>query len=135
MLRRTSVCPALTGGARLMVYESIPALYDMLQGMDSGHFQGRGSGTTPERIVKETTCECTRPNKYIRCIVCGYVTVGRIRKLCPQHPTVSVFTTRYLLLGAFTVLQNATFVMSVFLSVRQSVRPRGINWLQLDGFS
>jgi len=53
---------------------------DMLQGMDV-HFQGRGRGDAPEKTVEDITCECTRPNTNVHCNVCGYVTVGRIRKL------------------------------------------------------
>jgi hypothetical protein len=97
-----------------MAYNFIPALY-MLQGMDNVHFQGRGRGVVPENSVEKITCECTRPNTTVHCNVCGYVTVGRIRKHCPRHPTVSVFTTGFLFVGAFEELRKVTvtFVMSV----------------------
>ena len=84
---------------------------DMLQGMDV-HFQGRGRGDAPEKTVEDITCESTRPNTNVHCNVCGYVTVGRIRKLCPRHPTVSVFTTGFLFLGVFAELRKATIVIS-----------------------
>jgi hypothetical protein len=51
--------------------------------------------------------------------------VGRIRKHCPRHPTVSVFTTGFLFLGALAELRKATitFVVSVrpFVPVEQLV--------------
>ena len=97
-----------------MAHNSIPTLYGMLQGMDNGHFKGRRRGAAPENTA-EIKCECTRPYANVHCNVCGYRTVGRIRKLCPCHPTVSVFTTGFLFLGAFAKLRKATiiFVMSV----------------------
>ena len=83
--------------------------------MDNVRLQVRGRGAAPEKTVEGIMCECTRPNTNVHCNVCGYVTVGRIRKLCPRHPTVSVFTTGFLFLGAFEKLRKATitFVMSV----------------------
>ncbi|PNF41466.1 hypothetical protein B7P43_G13304 [Cryptotermes secundus] len=32
-------------------------------------------------------CLCTRPSTNVLCRVCGYITVGRIRRSCPQHST------------------------------------------------
>jgi hypothetical protein len=55
--------------------------------MDNVQFQGRGRGAASEKTVEDITCECTRPNTNVHCNMCGYVTVGRIRKLCPRHPT------------------------------------------------
>jgi hypothetical protein len=135
LIRRTSDCPALTGGERFLAYKCIPAFCGMLQGMDDGHSQRKGRGSTRGKIVKEPTCECTRPSTEVHCNVCGYVTVGRIRKQCPRHPMVSVFTTGFLFfLGSFAKLREATnaFVMSV-LSVRPPARPPAWNNLVSTG--
>jgi len=94
-----------------MAYNSIPALCDVLQGMDSVRFRGRGRGAAPERTSEEVTCNCKRPNAYVHCNVCRYVTKGRIRKMCPRHPTVSVFTSGFLFLGAFAELRKVDFYL------------------------
>ena len=117
---------------RWLAYKRIPSLCDMLQGMDDGHFQSRGRGCTAGKILKEPTCECTRPNTKVHCNVCGYVTVGRIRKQCPLHPMVSVFTTGFPLLGRFAKLRKATNALVASVC---RVRPRETTWLPLGGFS
>jgi len=110
MIRRTSVCSVLTEGPFF-----IPALYDMLQGMNNAHFQGRRIGAASENSF-QIRCECTRPSTNVLCNMCGYMTVGRIRKQCFWHPMVSVFTTGFtVFLGVFAKLRKATvtFVVSV----------------------
>ena len=102
----------------------------MLQGMDNVQFHGRGRGATTKTM--DITCECTRPNTNVHCNVCGYSTVGRIRKLCPRHPTVSVFTTGLLFFRCVLRVAKGDYYLC---HVCLSFRPRGTTWLPLDRFS
>jgi len=97
-----SLCPKIvdshiSGCVKWVLCIHACGLFDVLQRMNSSSIQGRGRGISWD--VKKDTCICMRPTNYVLCNVCGYIIAARIRKICTQHPTVSIHCTSFLLTG------------------------------------
>ncbi|VDM93583.1 unnamed protein product, partial [Onchocerca ochengi] len=39
-----------------------------------------------DKTVPSTNCICNRPASHIVCTRCGFELVGRLQKVCPDHP-------------------------------------------------
>jgi hypothetical protein len=64
--------------------------FNLLCRMNKRNIWRQGGSVSQDTNLKKDMCLCTRPSTNVLCTVCGYITVGRIRRSCPQHSMVSV---------------------------------------------